>query len=130
MFTLRVNDIQPTGHIRGFSIDITFRDRDLAKACQDKRECRKRFGGDYKLLLRRLESLSAAVALDDLANVAGKLHPLRGERQGQWALNLWGLFRVVFEPANDPLPKLRDGGLDLSKITAVRILEVTDYHGS
>ncbi len=36
--------------------------------------------------------------------------------------------RLGFEPASDPLPRKEDGGLDLTRITAVEIVEVTDYH--
>lgn len=39
-----------------------------------------------------------------------------------------GLWRLVLEPANDPLPRKEDGGLDLARITAVEIVEVIDYH--
>jgi len=36
---------------------------------------------------------------------------------------------MVFESANDPVPKKKDGGLDWSRVTAIRILELSeDYH--
>jgi len=36
----------------------------------------------------------------------------------------------VFGVANDPVPRREDGGIDLERVTAIRILEVVDYHGS
>jgi len=36
---------------------------------------------------------------------------------------------LVFEPATDPLPLTPDGALDWQCVTAIRILEVIDYHG-
>lgn len=38
-------------------------------------------------------------------------------------------YRLIFEPADKPVPQLEHGGLDWSAVTKVRILEVTDYHG-
>jgi toxin HigB-1 len=34
-----------------------------------------------------------------------------------------------YKPLNDPIPRKPDGGLDWTKITAIRILGVEDYHG-
>ena len=38
-------------------------------------------------------------------------------------------YRLLFEPAHDPLPRKPDGGLDWAGVTAIRILGVEDYHG-
>jgi hypothetical protein len=35
----------------------------------------------------------------------------------------------VFEPADEPVPKTLDGGLDWENVRTIRILEVIDYHG-
>lgn len=59
----------------------------------------------------------------------GRFHALSGTRAGQFALGLDGPYRLIFEPANDPVPRKDDGGLDLARITAVEIIEVVDYHG-
>jgi proteic killer suppression protein len=48
---------------------------------------------------------------------------------GQFALDLWGPYRLIFEPANDPVPKSTDRGVDREQVTEVRILEIVDYHG-
>jgi proteic killer suppression protein len=44
------------------------------------------------------------------------------------AVYLDGPWRLIFEPANDPVPKKPDGGLDWTQVTVIRILEVRDYH--
>jgi len=64
-----------------------------------------------------------------MSNVPGRCHALREDRAGQFALDLWGPYRLIFEPDNDPLPKKEDGGIDIAKVTSVRILEIADYHG-
>ena len=73
-------------------------------------------------------------AAENLA-ILGKLHPrsrchtLTGNLKGKWTVDLEHPRRLLFEPANDPVPILEDGGLDLEKVTAVRILKVSDTHG-
>lgn len=44
-------------------------------------------------------------------------------------MDLVGGDRLIFEPADDPVPRKPDGGLDWRLVTAVRILGVEDYHG-
>ena len=38
-------------------------------------------------------------------------------------------YRLIFIPDHDPVPTLRDGGLDWSQVTAIKILGVEDTHG-
>jgi proteic killer suppression protein len=58
----------------------------------------------------------------------GHFHPLAGNRGGQYALDLRGSTRLVFQPDHDPPPTLPSGGIDEAKVTAISILEVVDYH--
>lgn len=37
-------------------------------------------------------------------------------------------YRLVFEPAHDPVPRTTDGGIDIDRVTAITIMEVVDYH--
>jgi proteic killer suppression protein len=60
--------------------------------------------------------------------VAGRPHPLKGDRAGQLALDLAGGKRLVFEPIEDPIPQHQDGNIDWSKVTQVCIVFVGDYH--
>jgi hypothetical protein len=59
----------------------------------------------------------------------GNLHALRADRRGRFSISLWGPYRLIIAPDHNPLPRLDDGGIDLYAVTAVRILEVVDYHG-
>ena len=81
-----------------------------------------------KVLRRRLDQLAAADNLEILGRVHGRTHELKGKRAGQLSLDLDGGHRLIVEPANDPVPRKADGGLDWPKITAVRVLAVEDTH--
>lgn len=58
----------------------------------------------------------------------GRCHALTGDLRGQFALDLDGPYRLIFEPAHDPLPVDGNGALDWSRVTAIRILRIGDYH--
>lgn len=55
-------------------------------------------------------------------------HQLKGDCNEMFAIDLVHPFRLVFEPNHDPLPRRKDGGIDLEQVTAIKILEVVDYH--
>lgn len=43
-------------------------------------------------------------------------------------MDLDGPYRLIFEPADDPVPTKDDGGLDWSRVTTIRALGVEDTH--
>ena len=89
----------------------------------------KAFGKDQtKKLQARLDDLQAALTLEVMRPLPGRCHELKGDRKGQLALSLKEPYRLIFEPANDPIPTKPDGGLDWPSVTEIRILEVVDYH--
>lgn len=57
-----------------------------------------------------------------------RCHELKGNRIGTLAVDVKHPYRLIFEPANDPIPRKPDGGLDWAGVTVIRILSVEDYH--
>jgi plasmid maintenance system killer protein len=122
--------LTPRVYVTGVqAIEVEFRDRKLGACCADERAAQKRWGASHRKVLIRVALLRSADTLADLANAPGRLHPLEGNRKGQFALEVSKTHRLLFEPANAPLPELSDGALDRSRVTKVRVLEVVDYHG-
>ena len=114
---------------RAIAIDVSWADRRLAKDCATDIAGIRRFGPDqWKVVRRRVAVLQAAPSLAAVHGTPGRLHGLTGDRAGQYALDLRGPTRLVFEPNHDPVPMLPWGGLDEARVTAIRILGVTDYH--
>ncbi|MUL37869.1 type II toxin-antitoxin system RelE/ParE family toxin [Gloeocapsopsis dulcis] len=111
-------------------MDIVFKDKKFEKECNNQRLLEKNYGQKRaKRIRRRLDDLLAADTLEDMTNIPGRCHELGENRWGQIALDLDHPYRLIFEPANEPIPTKLDGGIDRTKITAVRILGVEDYHG-
>jgi len=110
-------------------LNIIFADSKLERESNSAKSLVRRHGPvQAKIIQRRLVQLQAATVLDDMRSVPGRFHPLTADRLGQFAMDLDGPHRLILEPADEPLPRLADGGLDLAKVTVVRILGVEDYH--
>lgn len=45
----------------------------------------------------RLQALHTAFSINDMNIPGWRLHPLKGDREGQWAIHVSGNWRVVFE---------------------------------
>jgi plasmid maintenance system killer protein len=101
------------------------------KACLDEMSMKKAFGERRaKALKKRLDDLDAAIALSDMRYLPGRCHELVGDRKGHLALDLDQPYRLIFEPADDPVPTREDGGLEWTQVRVIRILEIgVDYHG-
>lgn len=110
-------------------MDIIFGSDKFRKECNNFNLLKKRYGLQRaKKIVMRLNALQAANVLEDLRYAPGRCHELKGSRSGQLSLDLDGPYRLLFAPANDPIPKKTDGGLDWKRVTTVVILGVEDYH--
>ena len=112
-------------------MDILFNSSKLRKELREQRLTERRHGTRRAKLLRlRLDQLRLIENLEEIKTLPGtRCHELSGDRAGQLALDLDHPFRLIFEPANEPLPRKPDGGLDWKQVNIVNILEVVDYHG-
>ena len=81
-----------------------------------------------KKIKQRLDDMAMADNLQELMQLPGRHHPLKGERKGQFACNLEHPYRMIYEPADDPLPIDDTNALIYEKVTIVEIIEITDYH--
>ncbi|HHG90237.1 MAG TPA: killer suppression protein HigA [Devosia sp.] len=108
-------------------MEIDIPDDDIRVLCEQQRLAVRRLGPACARKLRnRLADLQAAAHVHEL--VAGRPHPLRGDRKGQFALDLHGGVRLVFEPNHNPVPRFADGGIDWAQVTQIIIVYIGDYH--
>lgn len=110
-------------------MNITFISRKLEKQCNTQKLLVRAHGSlRAKRIGVRLDDLRAATTLKDMGALTGRCHELTSNRSGQLSLDLDHPYRLIFEPANDPIPRKDDGGLDWTKVTAVRIIGIEDTH--
>lgn len=113
----------------GSVVDIQFSTKQLRKVCNDAKRMSQKWGAvGAKKLRRRLDDLRAAPTLEAMRPLPGRCHELNGNRNGQLSLDLAHPLRLIFEPASNPTPRKRDGGLDWGAVTAIRVLGVVDTH--
>ena len=112
-------------------MDILYRSTKLEKEFNElKRLVRGHGKRQGELIALRLVQLRAAPTLATISTLPPiRCHELIGNRQGQLSIDLTHPFRLIFEPANNPIPTKEDGGLNWSAVTAIRILGVEDTHG-
>ena len=115
-------------------MDIFFKNKKLAKSFNEGAQLEKIHGTKRAKKIRiRLAELRAAASLMDFwppKSGPGRCHELaQGKRKGQLSVNLDHPYRLIFVANHDPVPFLPDGGLDWSKVTAIKILGVEDTHG-
>lgn len=110
-------------------MELSFKNNKLEKQLTQPKLMAKAFGQLARKIDQRMADLKAADTLEDLRKIPGaRCHELTGNRKGELAVDVSGNYRLIFEPGHNPLPKKEDGGLSWMEITAIRILEVDDYH--
>ena len=109
---------------------IFFKNRRLQKVCSNRREMERAFGKVMAARLgQRLAELGAAANLSDMSHLPpARCHELTGDRKGQFSLDLEHPYRLLFIPADAPVPRNVQGGIDLRAVTEVLLIEVTDTH--
>ena len=108
-------------------MDVRYKDKKIRELCEKQAVAEKKLGtASARKLKVRLLALEAAARVTDL--VAGDPHPLKGDRLGEFALDLSGGWRLVFSPAHDPCPVRPDGGIEWAQVTIVSIEYIGDYH--
>ena len=102
----------------------------MQRVCNDEHLLYKEYGNQNarKIMLR----LTELASVDNLSEIPvtppPRRHQLKNNRKGQFAVDIKQPFRIVFEPANDPIPMLDDGGIDIKKVTKIKVIWIGDYH--
>lgn len=113
-------------------MNIAFANAKLKRDFNSTRRLSKKYG--KKIAAKISERLTILEEAQNLADIHHGpplyCHQLEHDRKGQYAIRLTESGRLTFEPDHDPLPILDDGGIDISKVTAIVIVEVIDYHTS
>ena len=109
---------------------IYYQTRGLERICNIAQEAVKKLGSVMaKKLHQRILELNAFECLADVPHTPPqRRHMLSGRRKGQFSVDLQHPFRLLFIPANDPIPLKDDGGYDLSQITEIEIIRIEDTH--
>lgn len=86
-------------------MQITFGTSKLKKQYEKRTEAVKAYGEDVgKRYVGRINIIKSMRTLDELMKAPSlRCHPLKGNRAGQWAVNLTGFVRLIFTLSGDNL---------------------------
>lgn len=87
-------------------MNIVFASEKLRKLCNSAVELKKSYGEKKaKKIQQRLYELQAASTLADMSHLPpARCHLLTGKLAGKFAVDTIHPFRLIFEPAHDPIP--------------------------
>lgn len=98
-------------------MDIEYRTKKLEKICTDASAAKKVYSIEMaERIQMRIDEIRASDSVESMIKYKiGRCHALKGDRAGQYAVDLIQPYRLIFEK-ND------------KEIRIVRIIEITDYH--
>jgi proteic killer suppression protein len=114
-------------------LDISFKNGKLEKEFNEGTRLNIVHGTNRAKKIRtRMFELRAAASLMDFwppKSGPNRCHELTGgKRRDQLSVDLDHPYRLIFIPDHDPIPRREDGGLDWSRVTAIKILGIEDTH--
>lgn len=112
-------------------MDILFVDNRLRKLLNLEKRLRRRMSAkNRKMIENRMTELRASDTLEDMRHFpSAHCEELRHFADDHFfSVRIEYPQRIIFEPANDPIPLHPGGNVDWSRVTKIRILEVADYH--
>lgn len=84
---------------------VNFKTKKLEKCYCQAKQAQKEFGEQVaKKYIQRINLIKAAKNLEEVMSLPGlRCHPLKGNRQGQYAVKLTGFYRLIFILVDDRL---------------------------
>ena len=111
-------------------MEIAFKTRRLHKACNSDALLQRTYGKQLaKKIKVRLSVLRQARNLSLVPTEPPvRRHQLKGDRDETYAVDLGPRQRMVFAANHETTPRNEDGGIAIHQVTAVKIIEIADYH--
>lgn len=112
-------------------IYIEFKSKNLKKRLETFEECVRKYGSDNaEKIIQRINEMRFSANLEEFRRIyrSARLHPLKFNREGQYAVDVKRPFHIIFVPVVNDEAYKEDGSLDLSKVTKIKIIEVGHYY--
>jgi proteic killer suppression protein len=109
---------------------IYFGSRKLQRICSEAKEMVKSLGKkNAEKLKQRMMELRAADSLLEISHLPpARCHELSGKDAGTFSVDLEHPYRLLFIPAENPVPTSQDGGIDRRNVREIEIIDIKDTH--
>lgn len=99
------------------ALEVTYKNKSIQKVCTNANAARKEYGGEMaKKIHARIDQILAMDTVEELVLFrVGRCHPLHGDREGQYAMDLVHPYRLVFTKIGN-------------EIQIAEVQEIVDYH--
>jgi len=109
-------------------MEVSYVDPKLEKLLADERALKRAYAANVVKALRvRITSVYTSANLRELHALPGGTRALKGNRAGEFAMDLPGGLRLILRPT-EPLPRHEDGGIDLAAVTRITIIEISEHY--
>jgi proteic killer suppression protein len=111
-------------------MNVEYKSNRLKKQLTDPKELKKSFGVNARRVSQRMDEIFAADNLEVLCSIPrANCHPLTGNMNEKWAVDISANHRIIFIIVNDPIPIKTDGGINKIEVTDIQIISAQeDYH--
>lgn len=98
-------------------MEITYKTRRIEKICTIANEAEKKYGLQMaEKIHQRIDEIDASETVEEMIQFhIGRCHMLKGDRKGQYAMDLVHRYRLIFEKIGN-------------EIQIANIMEIIDYH--
>lgn len=98
-------------------MQIKYQNRKIEKVCTNASEAQRQYGTKMSEKIHlRIDQIDASDSVEELIQFGiGRCHPLKGNRIGQYAMDLVHPYRLVFIKVGE-------------EIQIAKIIEIVDYH--
>ncbi len=95
-------------------MEVTYKDKKLEKIINDPRKLRRRYNQAAENIENKLKILSRAANLGEVSEKPPtRLHLLKGDHKGNYAVDVNRELRIVFEINHNPIPRRPDKSVDV-----------------
>lgn len=79
-------------------MEVTFKTKKLQRQYESAKVAERAYGAEVaRRYIQRVSIIKAARDFEELSRLPGlRRHALKGDRAGQWAINLTGFYRLIF----------------------------------
>jgi len=109
-------------------VDIRFKKNKIQKTCESSKDLIRTFGKSRaQKIQRRLIVLRDADFLEQVPHTPPfRRHQLSGNRDEEFTVDIEDQWRIIFKPDHEIIPRKEDGGIDISKVTAILIIDICE----
>ncbi|MEX2409927.1 MAG: killer suppression protein HigA [Candidatus Paceibacterota bacterium] len=110
-------------------MNVEYKTKKLYKTVKNLKAIQKNYGVRAKKVNQRKEEIESSPNMEVLKNVCPNCHPLTGDRDKQFAIEISGNHRIIFEINHENIPLTENEEINFSEVTDIKILAIgEDYH--